>query len=290
MEAEGAQDQRPTRVGISVVTYRCDVLYLKVTLLTLSRAVTCARRHHPRPLHFTLFIVDNSPNRDPCPDLVRLLRAPIIEAFDAVEVIRSERNVGFGGGHNLAILSPNAADTDFHLVLNPDVELDDAALYRAVDYLEAHPKVVAIVPWAMNSDGAPSYLAKAEPSVIVLFLRAYLPWVRLPALRRRLDRYELRPESEQQRTLENVPMASGCFLVARSAVLRELGGFSPDYFLYFEDFDLSIRMRRHGRVDFVPDVRLIHHGGNVARKGLRHLLMFARSAIQYFRDWGWQFW
>jgi len=40
----------------------------------------------------------------------------------------------------------------------------------------------------------------------------------------------------------------------------------------------------------VPDVRLIHHGGNVARKGFRHLLMFARSAVQYFRDWGWQFW
>jgi len=290
MESGGAQEQRPTRVVISIVTYRGDVLYLKITLLTLSRAVSYARRRHRGPLFFSLCIVDNSPERDPCPDLSRLLRAPVLAAFDEVDLIRSERNVGFGGGHNLSILSPAAADSDFHLVLNPDVELDEDALYHAVEYLESHSEVVAIVPWARTGDGLPCYLAKGEPSVMVLFLRAYLPWVGLPSLRRRLDRYELRPESERRRTIENVPMASGCFLFARSPVLRALGGFSPHYFLYFEDFDLSIRMRRRGRVDFVPDVRLIHHGGNVARKGFRHLLMFARSAVQYFRDWGWQFW
>jgi GT2 family glycosyltransferase len=48
-------------------------------------------------------------------------------------------------------------------------------------------------------------------------------------------------------------------------VLRAVGGFSPDYFVYFEDYDLSVRLGRRASLAFVPAVRITHAGGNTAR-------------------------
>jgi GT2 family glycosyltransferase len=70
-------------------------------------------------------------------------------------------------------------------------------------------------------------------------------------------------------------------------VLKRLGGFDPRYFLYFEDFDLSLRTPQHARIAYVPSVRIVHHGGGAARKGLRHVRLFLTSAIRFFDQHGW---
>ena len=85
-----------------------------------------------------------------------------------------------------------------------------------------------------------------------------------------------------------VPLASGCFMLLRRAALQRVGGFSEAYFLYFEDFDLSLRLAGEGRLLFDPAVRIVHHGGYAAGKGLRHVWLFARSGRRFFHDHGWR--
>ena len=72
------------------------------------------------------------------------------------------------------------------------------------------------------------------------------------------------------------------------AVLREAGGFDPRFFLYFEDYDLSLRVARKTRIAYVPAVKVVHHGGHAARKGLRHIGLFVRGAATFFRLHGWK--
>ena len=74
----------------------------------------------------------------------------------------------------------------------------------------------------------------------------------------------------------------------RRAVYDEVGGFDDSYFLYFEDFDLSMRMARHGAVVEHRELAIIHHGGKASRKGGRHLLWFVVSAARFFNRWGWR--
>jgi len=62
------------------------------------------------------------------------------------------------------------------------------------------------------------------------------------------------------------PIVSGCFMLFRTDVLKSLGGFDPNFFLYFEDFDLSLRASRLTRLAYVPTVRIIHFGGYASER------------------------
>ena len=110
-------------------------------------------------------------------------------------------------------------------------------------------------------------------------------------LRRRfrgaLDRYEMRDVLGAE-PFAPVPLASGCFMVVRTALFRRLEGFDPRFFMYFEDYDLSLRIGREAEVAFIPAARVVHHGGDASRKGSRHVSWFVRSAWRFFATHGWK--
>jgi GT2 family glycosyltransferase len=101
----------------------------------------------------------------------------------------------------------------------------------------------------------------------------------------RLQEYEMCCEMTAQ-VLSKEVMASGCFMFVRYSALDTMSGFSPDFFVYFEDFDLSIRISRYAAIAYVPEVRIVHGGGNALKKSLRHI-MFAKSAFvfHHLRCW-----
>jgi GT2 family glycosyltransferase len=65
-------------------------------------------------------------------------------------------------------------------------------------------------------------------------------------------------------------------MLCRTRELKNIGGFSPEYFLYFEDFDLSRRLEKKV---LLPTMKIIHLGGNTARKGLKHIKLFLKSYL-----------
>ncbi|MEK6320009.1 MAG: glycosyltransferase, partial [Burkholderia gladioli] len=105
---------------------------------------------------------------------------------------------------------------------------------------------------------------------------------------RRLARYEMRDRINETEFVWEPPIISGCFMLFRTDLLRQLGGFDPRYFLYFEDYDLSVRAGRLASIAYVPTVRIVHHGGGASRKGLAHIRMFLASAFRFYRRFGWK--
>ena len=79
------------------------------------------------------------------------------------------------------------------------------------------------------------------------------------------------------------PIVSGCFMLFRGGLYRQLGGFDGRFFLYFEDFDLALRAGKVTRTAYVPAVRIVHEGGHAARKGLTHIKLFAKSALLFYK-------
>ena len=122
----------PISLDISIVTYKTDLLGLKIALISLCRAIERARERMSRQLLVSLFIVENAP-RHPTPAPARLAASKYLRVFDSIHHIQSPENVGFGRGHNLAIFDERGATADYHLVLNPDVELDPDALRLCID-------------------------------------------------------------------------------------------------------------------------------------------------------------
>jgi GT2 family glycosyltransferase len=270
-------------LSVSIVLYQSPLERLR---LTLERLIGAARYAvtHKQLQRIELTLVDNS--RDPVyADEVRaLLSALVLDDFVTIKYIVADRNRGFGGGHNLVL---PVIDSEFHLVLNPDAELAEDALQVGLLTLQQDLGIALVSPAVLGSFNEPEYLCKDYPSVLILSLRAFAPaWLR-NRFRARLEHYELRAACSTGNQA-NVLLASGCCMLLRSAALRSISGFDERYFLYFEDFDLSLRLRQSGRLVFEPAMQIQHHGGYAASKGVGHVGMFIKSGIRFFNDHGWK--
>ncbi|CAN5873508.1 glycosyltransferase family 2 protein [soil metagenome] len=269
-------------LSVGVVVYHSDLTLLSRTLASLAESVAAARREGGLN-GVGVTVVDNgSPDPEALDRAVASALPP--ERGIAVAIRRGHGNVGYGRGHNIAI---EASAMTYHLILNPDAVLEPAALRESIRFFGANADVGLLAPDVHGSAGERQFLCRRYPSVLVLLLRGFAPrWLRWP-FATLLDRYELRDRMDAD-VVRDVPIASGCFMFARREVLAAVGGFSPDYFLYFEDYDLSMRIRRRSRIAYVSRVRIVHHGGDAARKGGTHVRLFLNSALRFFRTHGWK--
>lgn len=268
-------------LSVSIVTYRPDAAQLEQTLTSLGAA--CARLRAVLPGYpVDLFLIDNGGLGD-----IRTLTSKLVAQGIACRVVTGHGNVGYGRGHNLAIA---LSTRPFHLILNPDIDLDEQALVAACAFFASRPDAGALAPWIGGETGGQQYLCRRYPSVFDLLVRGFLPVRFRRPFSRRLAHYEMRDVINDRDIVWDPPIVSGCFMLFRTEVLKKLGGFDPRYFLYFEDYDLSLRTHDVARVAYVPSVRVIHHGGGASRKGFAHIRMFAASAFKFYNRFGWRLW
>jgi len=142
-----------------------------------------------------------------------------------------------------------------------------------------------------DDKGKSAHLCKRYPTVFALLLRGLgIPsLIGIPSLNRifssYLGRYEM-SDLDLNDSYPNIIIVSGCFMLFKMAILREVGGFSNRYFLYFEDFEISIKTSQVSKIVFSP--KITHFGGKTARKGFKQIFFFIRSAITFFNNNGWR--
>ena len=229
-----------------------------------------------------LYLIDNGAPAAPSfsPDVLASWPA----SLGAVQVVQGQGNVGYGSANNL-VLARLASDV--HIVMNPDVEVDADAIRALLGAFAAHPEVGLVAPAVFAPDGARQFLCRRYPSLWVLFLRGFAPAFARRWFSGSLERYEMR-DRLGDRFVAGVPLASGCFMAIRTPLFRKLGGFDPGYFMYFEDYDLSVRAAHEAAVAYEPAARIVHFGGNASRKGGEHSRWFMRSARRFFSRHGWK--
>ena len=252
---------------VSVVIYRPDQKVLAATLQSLSRALKRLDASRCK-----VFIIQNCDTDGIAPLLAAHLSGI---PFD---LRKGHGNIGFGRAHNL-VLSETGT---FHLALNPDIVMAEDALVNGVKFLEEHKGCGLITPQASWPDGTRQYLCKRYPALFDLLLRGFAPAFLKNLFSDRLARYEMSKETDED-VVWDPPIVSGCFMLFRGGLYRQLGGFDGRFFLYFEDFDLALRAGKVTRTAYVPAVRIVHEGGHAARKGLTHIKLFAKSALLFYK-------
>lgn len=170
-----------------------------------------------------------------------------------------ERNIGFGAGVNAAVRSVDDA-VDVVVLLNPDASLDVPSLELLAAHVRSRPRELA-APLVRRPDGS-TWSAGTD---LVLATGEMRGWHRRPA--------EAAPGSYQ-------PWLSGACLALSRDLWDDLGGFDDDYFLYWEDVDLSRRvLDLGGTLGIVAGATAIHDEGSTHRA---ETPTRARSAIYYY--------
>ena len=281
---ETASPPVPIHLSVAIVLFESPLGALQGTLdsLFLGIGKACERGILDRA---SVFLVDNRST-----DAYRRRVTTLVEAMQGSDITLTflplPHNKGFGSGHNAVL---QTLESDVHLILNPDVELAADALVEGVPALLQREDVALLCPGAAGPSGDPAYLAKRYPSVCVLLLRGFAPAFVKARFTHLLDRYEYRQVCALGESAP-VEIASGCFMLIRTSVFRAVAGFDEDFFLYFEDFDLCLRLREQGLGSplFWPRMRIVHHGGHAARKGFLHLRYFLASGWRFFARHGWR--
>jgi GT2 family glycosyltransferase len=219
-----------------------------------------------------VFIVDNSPLRF---DTVGASSLP-----QAVEMIRVDRNLGYGRAHNLAIRK-STPQFKYHIVCNPDIGLTPSVIETLVEYMDSHEDVGLCMPRLVGTDGLMQYCCRRSPVLWDYVSQIVFPKT-LGADRREL--LEMRDHDYGQNM--EVNCLSGCFMFFRTSVLNVLGGFDPQFFMYFEDFDLSMRAGRIARNIYLPVTHVVHERRSDHKRSWRLRFAFAFSAMRYFGKWG----
>jgi len=272
---------------VSIVTYRPDLVLLDRTLRTLAVSLVAAREQELMRAA-NVVLIDNTGTRASAAAVIRVARDIFRDADVTMNYLHGHANIGYGAAHNLVM---HGGNTHYHLVLNPDVELAPDALPIAFRFLGEHAEIGVLAAASRRVDGTREYVCKRYPTVFDLALRGFAPRVLRQLFRKRLDRYEMRDLVDRvaaDETISPIPAMSGSFMFVRRKAIEATGGFDPGFFLYFEDFDWSVRLNRVTRTVYVPAVKIVHHGGGAAKKAPRHIGYFVRSAARFFNKHGWK--
>ncbi|MEA5559377.1 glycosyltransferase family 2 protein [Nodularia spumigena] len=272
----------PPTISIAIVTYHPDISLLNRVLGSLHSSIEMAKEKEIIS-RCEVFLVDNG--SDFCAD--HNVEVLIKESWPLINIsfLTGHGNVGYGSGNNLAFKNSTG---DYFVVLNPDVILEKNAIASAIFFMSKNQDCGLLAPSAFDSQHRQLSICKRYPSILDLAVRGFLPDKVRQLFSHRLAKYEMRDLLYQQDISWNPDLVSGCFMLFRRQVFSSIQGFNPKYFMYFEDFDISIRARKLSAIAYVPSVKIEHYGGNASRKGLRHISMFISSAIKFFNTHGWR--
>jgi N-acetylglucosaminyl-diphospho-decaprenol L-rhamnosyltransferase len=178
-------------------------------------------------------------------------RGPEVAREHGADVLKLGANRGFGAGCNEAMKHVGETVT---VLVNPDVELLDGGLARLAK--EAAMTEALLAPRLLNADGSVQDSAHPFPGTFEALIPAAVPRFLLPGpVRRRYEPWR----SSRPRT---VGWAVAACVAARTDLLRRLGPFDPDTFLFYEDLDLCLRAADGGLPTMLrPDIAVRHSGG-----------------------------
>lgn len=254
---------RSVDCSIVIVTYQ-SAAYLPRCLDSIART-TRATSHE-------VIVVDNA-SSDGTVALVR-------ECHAAVRLLVNAENQGFARAANRG--AREAAGRTL-LFLNPDTELQEGAVDRAVAFLDANPEVGIVGARVLNPDGT---LQRACRRSIPTPPIAFFQLTGLGKVWRNhgaAGAYNLE-KLDPSRTAD-VGAVSGAFLLIRREAWQRAGGFDERFFLYGEDLDLCLAVSRLGyRVVYHPESVVVHHKGASSRQARQRANREFHRAMRLFHD------
>ena len=200
-----------------------------------------------------IWLVDNSADAAEA----AMLRAGT-QGRNDVRLLIAEENLGFGRGCNRAFELSRAPHL---LLLNPDARIDPDHVVSLAEALASDPAWGALSPKMFWDEERRFLIQEAFPQTpaadVAMALATHAPKLAHGVFRRYLKHAQKKMAGTRPFTTSF--LSGAVLMLRRDAVSRAGGLFDPDYFMFYEDSDLSLRLRRAGfRLGIAPQVEAVH--------------------------------
>jgi len=170
------------------------------------------------------------------------------EQYPAIKIIKSNTNLGYGRAHNLAL--EKYPDYDNYVFMNNDIAVQPNWLENLLEVVRNKQNVGAVGPKILLSEKKEnkenSYVINSAGMDIDKHHMAY-------------DRYQGEENTEKYNVVETVDGICGAVMLVPKEVLKKVRGFNPNMFLYYEDVDLSLRIRDEGYNIYYCGNSVVYH-------------------------------
>jgi GT2 family glycosyltransferase len=220
---------------------------------------------------FEIIVVDNaSPDRS---------IENITDSFPQVQLLKSPVNAGFGNANNKGI---RASKGEFVFLLNSDTELTSNAISSFLAFMRQPVNNDVAVCGGELYTGTSKRTASFGnfPGMLQAFSSVGFFYLYKSYYRRHIDTGVENYDDE----VKNVDFISGADMFIRRSVLDETGLFDESFFLYFEETELSYRIRQKSyRCVLFPSVKIIHYEGSSSGNG-SGAVQFNYDTYRYYAE------
>jgi N-acetylglucosaminyl-diphospho-decaprenol L-rhamnosyltransferase len=275
-----------TSIGVVIISFNtCELL----------RSCLGSLRGCALPLH--VVVVDNG-SRDGSAAMARA-------CFPEIDLIALGQNVGFAAGTNIGLcrvlsselsvqsskLQTNSerltfnSQLDYVLLLNPDTVVQPGAIEALAAFLDAHPRVGAVGPRLLNTDGSVQPAAFRFPTLAMTLLDLFPPGQALPGRLYGSWWHGRYPREQRAEAPFPIDHPLGACIMTRPAVIEQVGLLDERFFMYVEEVDWCYRVRKAGWAIWQdPRARVIHVGGAATSQfRSRMLIALYESRLRFFR-------
>jgi GT2 family glycosyltransferase len=221
-----------------------------------------------------IIVVDNASTQDGVEGIAAL--------DPRIRVFAERKNLGFAGANNLGA---SRAHGEILLFLNPDTNVSAGAIDQMARHLERLPDAGVLGARLLNADGSVQLSAiQVLPTILNQAFDSDAMMRRWP----HCSLWRLGPLFQPARDPVPVDIVSGACMMMRKSVFERVGGFSEEYFMYVEDFDLCYKVAEAGlRNYYCGDATVVHYGGGssarqsvnqwATRMNFRAMVLFLRK-------------
>ena len=194
------------------------------------------------------------------------LKIPTMYSFINPKIIEVGKNVGFGVAANLGTIMANGK---YILFINPDIIFSDSSLNKALKYLDKHPSVGALGLSIINKQRKiPENWSCGKHSTWgnILFRNTInKPW--------------------NKKIPQEVDWSSGAGLIIRKNIFRQIKGFDKNFFMYFEDQDICLRIKKetNKKIIYYPPTKIIHFNGQSWNNKKEQKRNYQKSQLYFFK-------
>ncbi|MBP3773929.1 MAG: glycosyltransferase family 2 protein [Bacteroidaceae bacterium] len=222
-----------------------------------------------------IIVVDNGSRDEVRKELRRICR-------DRCRLVQSNVNKGFGAGMDNGATE---AEGKYLCFVNSDITFSEDCISPLIGFMESHPQVGIMTPQELNSEGRPVPSFKHRPGLCHdLFGNGMLEWL--------MPRRFLRRKKYDRTEPFAVAQVNGSLLLMRADVFHAVGGFDPEIFLYYEEYDICTRLAKAGYTAMVYPTAHFHHlhGGSTERSHWRLKVLMRSKLYTYRKHNGWLLW